>query len=101
MFDWLKDREYITFLIAVIGFAMSIYNFVVNVLQNRVSLKTEFPNVFRIETNGRTLDVIHVKTLNLSGRPVVLHHVAVSNYLNSEFFGSYRRELVRIEKKAR
>ena len=90
---WLSDRSNITFLIAVVGFAMSIYNFMVNIVQNHTRIKVDLAHVFYCENMGRTVEIVNLKILNLSKNPVVLSQLNVKNDIQSGSFGTYRRKI--------
>ena len=97
--NWLYNRNNITFIIAVASFIMSIYNFIIAILQNQTHIKADFPHCFRFENTERCVDVLHVKILNLSKTPIVLSRVSVSNGSASYSFGTYRKELFRSERR--
>lgn len=91
--EWISDRSNITFLIAVVGFAISIYNFISAIIQNRTRINVDVAHVFRIENAQRCIDIVNLKVLNLSKNPVVLSRITVENDLHSGSLGTYRREV--------
>jgi hypothetical protein len=98
--EWLFNRQNITLLIAVAGFVMSIYNFIKDFIQNRTRIRIDIQDCFRLTSSGGTPDIIHIKLLNLSKRPVVLSAITIKNGSRFELrgkryrFGSYRRKIV-------
>lgn len=101
LLKWLYNRQNITFLIAVAGFLMSIYNFLKDFIQSRTRLRIDIQDYFRIETSYGAKDIIHVKLLNLSNRPTVLSTITIKNGgwlgLSGEGhrLGSYRRTIAK------
>lgn len=91
--QWLSVQNNITFLIAIAGFGMSIYNFVYSIVQDRTRVEAEVSHVFRAGSATKCVEVINLRILNLSKIPVVLSRVTVKNYLRSGSFGSYRRKI--------
>lgn len=101
VWEWIFNRQNITLLIAVAGFVMSVYNFTKDFIQNRTRIRLDIQDCFRIKSSGGTPDIIHIKLLNLSKRPIVLSAITIKNGGRFELrgeryrFGSYRREIVR------
>ncbi len=89
--QWLSDRNNITFLIAVTGFIMSVYNFAENLAQKKVRITAEVSDVFRAGNESRCLETICLKVVNLSNEPVVLSGVKVENYKHKGSFGRYQK----------
>lgn len=90
---WITEKENITFVIAVIGFVISIYNFVYSLIQNHTRIKISVPHVFHIESPRRNFEMLHIQILNLSKNPVVISKISVKNTKYTGSFGAYRREL--------
>ena len=93
--DWLCNQNNITFVIAVLGFAMSVYNFTESLLRKRRKVRVDFAHVFRAEGRERCVDMLHMKVYNLSGREIVTSRITVENSHCSGGFGAYRRQLLR------
>lgn len=98
IYEWLSDRDNVTFIIAVVGFAMSIYNFIESWLHKRTKVAVEFAHVFRVEGQGRCVDILHLKIYNLSSREIVISRISVKNNSGNGEFGAYRRQLLRSAK---
>lgn len=94
---WLCTKENITFLIAVVGFVVSLYNFFAALRQNRIRLSIDIAHVFRIGYGNKCPEALHVKIINLSYRPVIISRLTVSNTAGIRTFGRFRREVLRIE----
>lgn len=94
---WICTKENITFLIAVVGFVISLYNFFSALRQNRIRLSIDFSHVFRLGRGDKCLDALHVKIINRSYRPVIISRLTLSNPNGVRTFGSFRREVLRIE----
>lgn len=88
---WVSDRNNITFLIAVVGFAMSVYNFAENLANKQVKITAEVADVFRAGNESRCLETICLKIVNLSNEPVVISSVEVENYKHKGSFGRYQK----------
>lgn len=103
MTNWLTFHDSITFFIAVAGFVMSIYNFVVEYIRNRTRLRVEFKDFFRFESKGscelRCADVVRVSIVNLSNVPTVVSRVTIENKSHKGTFGTYRKQLLQIRNK--
>lgn len=97
VFQWICTKENITFLIAVVGFVISLYNFFAALRQNRIRLSIDIAHVFRIGHCDKCPEALHVKIINLSYRPVIISRLTVSNTAGIRTFGSFRREVLRIE----
>lgn len=93
MLKWLLNRDNFTFLIAVVGFIMSVYNFVVHILENHTRIKVEVSHVFHPFPGRQCRQTINLKVYNLSQKPVVLSRIVVSNDEHSGSIGSYRRNV--------
>lgn len=93
---WLKNRDNVTFAIAVAAFVMSVYNFTVERLHNSKHLDIEISGVFRPQ-NEPSPDVVNLKIYNRSYRPVVLSRVTISSNQGARRYGGYRREILRID----
>lgn len=94
MLLWLSDRNNVTFLIAVIGFVISIYNFLSSTIQNRTKLQIDIPNIFRMDNNKRCFDILQVKIINLSSQPIVISGISAWNKNSNGSFGNLRREIM-------
>lgn len=99
--DWICNRDNITFVIAVAGFAMSVWNFAEAFLRRRVRLRVDFAHVFRVEGGERCVDILHLKVFNLSGRAVIVSRLTVEHDIDFADFGTYRRQLLRSERASR
>lgn len=93
---WLKNRDNVTFAIAVAAFVMSVYNFVVERLHNSQHLDIEIAGVFRPQ-HETFPDVVNLKVYNRSYRPVVLSRITISSSQGTGRYGGYRREILRID----
>lgn len=96
MIEWLTDQNNIAFLIALAGFAISIYNFVSGIIQNHTRIKVEVAHVFRSENQTRCIDTLNLKLLNLSKNPVVVSRITIKNELRTGSIGTYRREVAKV-----
>lgn len=93
--DWIASySDSITFIIAVISFGLSVYNFVISIIQNSTRLNVEYPHFFRYENGKFCADVMHLKVYNLSKVPVVIACVSVSSNYGIGRFGTYRKQVV-------
>lgn len=96
MIEWLTNQNNIAFLIALAGFAISIYNFVSSIIQNHTRIKVEVAHIFRSEDTTRCIDTLNLKLLNLSKNPVVISRIIVKNSLRAGSIGTYRREVSKV-----
>lgn len=99
--EWITKQDNITFLIAVISFGLSVYNFVVTIIQNSTRLKIGIPHVFRFEDTTTCAEIINLKIYNLSKVPVVVSRVSVSNNSSVGAFGSYRKRIMESKRTVR
>lgn len=91
MLDYFADRANVTHWIAVVGFCISVYNFLADRIRNRFRIKVEVSHVFHGDAPDKGFDVVNLRILNLSAVPVVVSRIFVENYLRSGFIGTYRR----------
>jgi hypothetical protein len=93
MIDYFSDRSNVTHWIAIISFCISIYNFLTEHFRYRLRLKVEVSHIFHGDTPDRGFDVVNLRILNPSARPVVISRIEVSNYLRAGAIGSYRKQI--------
>lgn len=65
---WMKSRENITFMIAIIGFALSLYNFAVVLIERRKSIVFSICHAYEVQ--GRLLLIVDI--VNKSQLPITL-----------------------------
>ena len=95
MLDYFADRSNVTHWIAVIGFCISLYNFLSDHFRNILRLKVEVTHVFHGGDPDKGFDVANLRILNPSARPIVVSRITVSNYVRSGSIGSYRKLIYR------
>ena len=70
VFTWLSDRNNITFLIAIAGFAMSFYNFFRSLWDKRCTFSIDYVNHHCSPCKGHTRFEIRMNIQNLSSAPL-------------------------------
>ena len=70
VFTWFSDRNNITFLIAIAGFAMSLYNFFRALWDRRCALSIDYVNHHCSPCKGHTRFEIRMNIQNLSSAPL-------------------------------
>ena len=70
VFTWFSDRNNITFLIAIAGFAMSLYNFFRALWDRRCALSIDYVNLHCSPCKGHTRFEIRMNIQNLSSAPL-------------------------------
>lgn len=68
---WISNRDNVTFLIAIAGFALSIWNFVENILKSRKKLSF---HIFSVDTY-KDLMVVTMAIENLSQLPIAITNI--------------------------
>ena len=80
---------------------MSVYNFVVNIIQHRQHIEVELSGIFRPTNVKGASDVVNLKILNYSYSPVIISRITISSSLGNGDYGSYRRKLLQIDLNAK
>ena len=99
--EWFSTRDNVTYAIAIAAFVMSVYNFVVNIIQHRQHIEVELSGIFRPTNVKGASDVVNLKILNCSYSPVIISRITISSSLGNGDYGSYRRELLQIDLNAK
>lgn len=97
--EWLNDRNNVTLLIAIAGFALSLWNMVEAQLKNRKNVQIYVQNVFRSGPNEKDFyaEILNVTFINKSREAITLSGLAVECDGKIHRFGEYQQML--IEKK--
>ena len=91
--EWLNDRNNVTLLIAIAGFALSLWNMVEAQLKNRKNVQIYVQNVFRSGPNEKDFyaEILNMTFINKSREAITLSDGKIHR------FGEYQQML--IEKK--
>ena len=80
-------------IIAIIGFVLSIYNFVLEIIKNKKKLIVSFNHVFSYSSGRNVVQIIHVSIINKSSSPICISRMSVNCCGKSGFFGEYRKKI--------
>lgn len=81
-------------IIAIFGFALSVYNFVHEIVKSRKHLKILFNHVFRFGNSIRCTEVIHISIINNSNASICITGMKVSCHDQSDQFGEFKKILL-------
>ena len=71
MIEWLSVRDNITFLIALAGFGLSLWNFFSDLWRNRCSISVEYISHYcGVHPNGKTVLQLRLNIVNRSSAPI-------------------------------
>lgn len=79
--------EIILAIISILGFALSIYNFVLELYKRHKRLIVEIKHVFRL---GSSTEVIHLQIINQSSTSVCITRIETISNGTNVFWGDYR-----------
>ena len=94
--NWFLSRDNVTFVIAVAGFVLSLWNTLHDWFRNRKALIIEAKEVFSLsDPEGQTTEIVKFIATNKSKEPITLSGLSISCCEKSNEFGEYRLCLAR------
>lgn len=95
---WISNRDNVTFVIAIAGFALSVWNFMENILKNRKNLKITVRNVFLLgpDKDQRYSEILDISFENKSREAIVLSRLSIRCGNRQNSFAEYRVKLLEL-----
>lgn len=81
-------------IIAILGFGLSVYNFVLEIVKSRKHLKVLFNHVFRFGDPEHCTEVIHISVCNNSSKPICVTKMEIACGGRLDRFGEFRKVLL-------
>ena len=81
-------------IIAIMGFGLSLFNFFLGLWKSRSKLCIEITNVFSLNFDNETPEIINLRIYNDSSAPINISQIIVSNGSVESSFGLYRRKIL-------
>lgn len=88
--------DWVTFGIALLGFGLSVYNFIKEIAKNRVSLDFMVQDIFHFSDSIQCSEIINLKVFNNSESAITLSKIEISCEDKSNIYGEYRKEMLQI-----
>ena len=101
--NWVSSRENVTFLIAISGFLLSVWNFAESKIKNRRALLVMVRNVFVLGPNpeGEYLEVLNIAFVNKSREAIALSRLRIACGDSTGVYGELREKLIEHSHKVR
>ena len=87
-------NEITSFVIAIISFILSIYNFIAPFVRNRKKMEIIISNVFRFGSGNQTSDILNIKFINKSREAITISQMIISCEKKADGFGKYNKRLM-------
>ena len=91
MLKSLLSSSALTTAIAVVGLALSIYNFSYTLWCNRTCYHIQDTQIFQVESGGKLRTVLALRISNLSNRPLIISRITAVGAAEPVELGLYRQ----------